>query len=398
MENQAIAVVGAGLVGATAALCLGRRFPNCQIHWLDRGSMEVEPAPASIEARVIACTPGSQSYLESLGVWQKLAPDRMQAYQSMRVWDQLGGAAIEFQSSDLGTSQLGVILEVSELLRALHAGLSRLANLRCWPQAEVTNLTEVSGQQRTLVLSSGETLACNLIIGADGSRSTLRDLAHIKTRIRSMGQTALVAVVSHQNEHRNTAWQAFGESGPLAFLPLPDEENGEHQSSIVWSVDDSVALNLSQQTDEDLIPLLEAGIGHRLGRLKRIRQRGTFPLNQLHASQYVLPGFCLLGDAIHTVHPLAGQGANLGFRDIAVLDQELGRAQARGVWIGDMSILRRYERSRKLENLAMLAGMEAFRYGFSNRYPAVRWLCNKGMRQVDSWGFLKARFARQAML
>jgi 2-octaprenylphenol hydroxylase len=396
MDNCSIAVVGGGLVGAAATLSLSKRLPGYQIHWLDRGSLEPSAQAAEIEARVIACTPGSQSYLDTLGAWQHVVLERIQSYQSMRVWDQLGGAAIEFQSRDLGAAQLGSIVEVSELLRALYSSISTQSNVRLWPKCAVESLVELQ-QQRRLILSSGETIDCELIVGADGSRSTLRELAAIKTRVRTMRQQATVAVVSHQYEHRSTAWQAFGESGPLAFLPLPDSENGEHQSAIVWSMDDRAAATISELSDAELKPLLESGIDGRLGKIRSLRQRATFPLQQLHAQNYVLPGLCLLGDAVHTIHPLAGQGANLGFRDVAALERELCRAQARKVWVGDMSVLRRYERSRKLENLTMLAGMEAFRHGFGSKRGALRWLFNKGMRQVNRWDFIKNQFAKQAM-
>lgn len=396
MDKPAIAVVGAGLVGAAAVLSLSTRLPGYQIHWLDRGSLEPSTAAADMEARVIACTPGSQAYLESLGAWQLAAPERIQPYQSMRVWDQLGGAAIEFQSRDLGAASLGSIVEVSELFRALHAKIKKQNNVRLWPGCEVKNLVE-SERQRSLILSSGETIDCELVVGADGSRSTLRELAAIKTRVRKMGQQALVAVVSHQYEHRATAWQAFGESGPLAFLPLPDDQDGRHQSSIVWSLDDQAAALIPNLSDEELMRLVESGIDRRLGEITTIRQRASFPLQQLHAQNYVLPGLCLLGDAVHTIHPLAGQGANLGFRDVAALETELCRAQQREVWIGDRTILRRYERSRKLENLSMLASMEAFRHGFGSRQAALRWILNKGMRQVNRWSFIKNQFAKRAM-
>jgi 2-octaprenylphenol hydroxylase len=315
----------------------------------------------------------------------------------MRVWDQLGSASICFEATEVGASHLGTILEVDELLRALFRQIGKQPNIRLWSGSPVVSLTEVVGNQRSLVLESGESIPCELIVGADGSRSPLRELADIPTRIRPMGQTAMVAVVVHQHAHRQTAWQSFGKSGPLAFLPLPDGPDGQHQSAIVWSLDDEMAARHQQLEDVELIPLLEAGIDHRLGPISTIRQRATFPLNQLHAQHYVRPGLCLLGDAIHTLHPLAGQGANLGLRDVAALDRELQRAQRRGVQIGHMSILRRYERSRKLENLSMLAGMEAFRHGFGSRSMTLRWLCNQGMRQVNRWGAMKNLLARQAM-
>lgn len=397
MEKPAIATVGAGLMGAAAALCLSKLFPDYQIHWLDRGPLKpVDPAP-ELEARVIACTPGSQAYLERLGVWPLVTSGRVQDYESMRVWDLIGSAGIEFQARDVGASKLGSIVEVSELLRALHARIATQTNLRLWPETEVLGLSDCDAETRTLSLSSGVSLACCLVVAADGSRSTLRDLAKIDTRIRSMGQQAIVGVATHQYDHRSTAWQAFGETGPLAFLPLPDEGGGVHQSAIVWSLDEAEAKVVAELSDAELLPLLEAGMDHRLGSVTSLRQRATFPLNQLHAKNYVQPGLCLIGDAAHTIHPLAGQGANLGFRDIAALEKELSRAHERGVWIGDMSVLRRYERSRKLENLSMLASMEAFRHGFGKRFSALRWLSNGAMRQANNWEFLKGYFARQAM-
>ena len=395
--SSSIAVVGAGLAGAAATLCLSQRFPDVQVHWLDPGPLQPLPADAEIGPRVIACTPGSQSFLEELGAWQAMAPDRSQAYRTMRVWDRQGGASIAFRAADLHQTRLGTILEVSELLRALMKQIAGQINVRPWPESRVSGLTELQGEHRTLKLESGESLTCELVLGADGSRSALRELAGISVRVRPMEQIALVAVVVHSHPHQDTAWQAFGQHGPLAFLPLPDSADGHHQSAIVWSQDREIAEQHAGLADDALLAILESEIDVRLGPLLSIRDRASFPLNQLHARHYVQPGLCLVGDAIHTLHPLAGQGANLGFRDIAALTIELQRAEQRGVWMGHPSILRRFERSRKLDNLSMLVGMEAFRHGFGSRHVVLRWLCNIGMRQVDKRSGIKHFFARQAM-
>jgi 2-octaprenylphenol hydroxylase len=194
--------------------------------------------------------------------------------------------------------------------------------------------------------------------------------------------------VHTENPHEFTAWQRFMHTGPLAFLPL-QHQGDAHSCSIVWSAEDALAQELMALTDEQFCVQLEAAFEARLGRITRCAERFAIPLRQRHASSYIQPGIALVGDAAHNIHPLAGQGVNLGLLDVIVLVQELERAQRRGVPLTDYSILRRYQRQRLAANLGMMAAMEGFKRLFGNRSLAVNWLRNTGIRELNSMNTIK---------
>jgi 2-octaprenylphenol hydroxylase len=224
----------------------------------------------------------------------------------------------------------------------------------------------------------------------------VRELAGFRTREWDYGHRALVTTVETERGHGATAWQRFLSSGPLAYLPLP-EHDGHHFCSIVWSVEHGLADDLEAMDEEAFRAALGAALEYRLGEVVACSARVCFPLRQRHAIDYIKPGVALVGDAAHTIHPLAGQGINLGLQDVAALADEVLAGVARGEDPGSYQLLRRYQRRRKGENLLMMAAMEGFKNLFGARQLPVRWLRNQGLKWVDRSGPLKYQMMRHAM-
>jgi 2-octaprenylphenol hydroxylase len=255
--------------------------------------------------------------------------------------------------------------------------------------------------QSTVTLEDGRQLQAPLLIAADGANSRVREWAGFETKEWDYGHHAIVATVTTAQSHQATAWQIFRREGPLAFLPLASVSNNgdgaQHYSSIVWSTQPAEAEMLLQLSDAEFAQALGAAFEWRLGAITGVGKRFSFPLRARYARDYVQPGIALIGDAAHTIHPLAGQGINLGLLDAQALAEELLRAQRRGLSPAEPTALARYQRRRKGDNLAMLAAMEAFKRLFGTTDLHVRWLRNTGMKLFDRSAPLKRILIRQAM-
>lgn len=404
-DSYDIVIVGAGLVGAGLA-CAIAACESCRD--LRIALIEPGPPPAAYDGndfdpRVVALTRQSQTFLASLGVWSEIQEQRFCPYTKMFVWDGEGSAAIEFNSQEFREENLGHIVENSVVLRALLnrlAGYSQVSLLRGRKVQHVQEAFADNNDQRVnLVLDNGEFIQTPLVLAADGGNSKMRELFAMETREWDYDQDAIVTTARSDQTHAFTAWQRFMRSGPLAFLPLCNGsgEGDAHFSSIVWSVDRELSPELMAMDDAEFAEALGAAFEYKLGRITQVSRRFSFPLRQRHALNYVRPGLALLGDAAHTIHPLAGQGVNLGLLDAQPLAKEIQRAVERQVPLSDYSILRRYERERKGANLGMMALMEGFKRLFGSRSPGLLLLRNAGMRQVDSVPGLKNLLARQAM-
>jgi 2-octaprenylphenol hydroxylase len=241
-------------------------------------------------------------------------------------------------------------------------------------------------------LESGRQLQARLVIGADGAASRVRQAACIRAHEHDYHQCAIVAVVKTEYPHRETAWQRFLPTGPLAFLPLRDG-----LSSIVWSTTTTESERLMALEAEDFHAELAASFGYRLGRIQRSGPRAVFALRRLHAEQYVRPRLALIGDAAHMIHPLAGQGVNLGILDAAVLAEVVTDARRSGRDAGSLPVLRRYERWRRGENLIMMTAMDGFNLAFASSLMPVREVRNLGLRLADAMAPLKQLFMKHAM-
>jgi 2-octaprenylphenol hydroxylase len=395
-----ILVVGAGMIGSALALGLSRQ--GWRVGLVEGGRREQflqEPAPvrseADFEPRVSALSVASQRLLDSLGAWRAIVRGRHCPYQDMIVWDGDGTGRIHFEAAELQAPALGTIVENRHVVSALFGALVN-SNVELIDGVKVTGWWQDDGQ-RGVRLDDGRILAADFVAAADGGQSRLRQWAGLPTREWDYDQQAIVCTVRTAQSHRYTAWQSFSPTGPLAFLPLMTETGDDHFCSIVWSQDTGEARRLMQLEDDAFMAELELAIGRELGAVETVSRRFSFPLRQRHAKAYIATGFALIGDAAHTIHPLAGQGANLGYGDVRVLLEELARAKALGLNPGHDLVLARYQRRRKGENLAMMAAMEGFKQLFARDELPVRWLRNAGMRWLNNLGPVKNRIAAEAM-
>ncbi len=394
METRAdLLIVGAGMVGSALALAL--RDSGLNILVVDGGPLTVKPfvADAPFEARVSALSIASQRILERLGVWDGIVARRVSPYSDMHVWDGSGTGKVHFSASSVHAEVLGHIVEnrvvQDALVERLHdSDIGLLADARLEQMRH-------SGDDWLLTLSDGRTLRAPLVVAADGANSTVRRMTGTATREWDYLHHAIVTSVRTADSHRKTAWQRFTDDGPLAFLPLDRE--GEHWCSIVWSVTPEQSERLMKLDDERFCRELESAFEGCLGQVISADSRVCVPLRQRHAKRYVAPGLALIGDAAHTIHPLAGQGVNLGFLDAAVLAEVLRDAVERGERLADERVLSRYERRRMPHNLTLMAAMEGFERLFQADALPVRLLRNAGLKMVDHSAEAKALFVRQAL-
>ncbi|MBX9714720.1 MAG: 2-octaprenyl-3-methyl-6-methoxy-1,4-benzoquinol hydroxylase [Pseudomonadaceae bacterium] len=388
-------IVGAGMVGSALALAL--QHSGLQILLLDGGPLSVKPfdQSAAFEPRVSALSAASQRILERLGAWDGIAARRTSPYGEMQVWDGSGTGQVHFSAASVHAEVLGHIVENRVVQDGLLDALYE-ADLGLLPGARLEQLRR-SGDDWLLTLTDGRELRAPLVIAADGANSAVRRLAGCATREWDYLHHAIVTSVRCSKPHQQTAWQRFTDDGPLAFLPLAKADDAEHWCSIVWSTTPAEAERLMALDDAAFCHELGKAFEWRLGEVLESDPRHCIPLRQRHAKRYVEPGLALIGDAAHTIHPLAGQGVNLGFLDAAVLAEVLLHALERGENLADIKVLGRFERRRMPHNLAMMAAMEGFERLFQADPLPLRWLRNSGLNLVDGANEAKALFVRQAL-
>ena len=357
-------VVGAGIVGTATALALAREGFDVAL---------VEPHPPKpwrasddVDLRVVALAPDGARLLDDLGVWKGILAARVGAYRRMCVWDALAPGELVFDAIDRGESALGWIVENRLLQHALWESLETGTNpVRVFCPDTLERIDD-GADGVVATLAGGERVHARVLIGADGVASPLRERLGIGTHGRDYGQRAVVAHVTTERSHERTAWQRFQPGGPLAFLPLADG-----RSSIVWSLPEAEAARVLALDQETFLAELGCALDFRLGRITAATPRAGFPLRLRLADRYVAGRCVLVGDAAHGVHPLAGQGMNLGLRDVAQLCGQLVDARTRGSDIGAAHVLRRYERERRSENTLAARGFDAIERVFSSDSMAL---------------------------
>ena len=407
-EPYDVIIYGAGLVGLTLANCLNGsqlrvalidvqpapKLPDMEASspdLSDRRHLDDGGLNSGYASRVSAINIKSFRLLERFGVWQQAR--RSQPLVGMRLWDSAGTAQLSLQADDIQEERLGMIVENRELIHALNHNLHHSPNISVLWQACLEDLEQSDDGYRLALDARGRhdlELSCQLLVGADGGNSHIRRLTRTRMVAWSYKQAALVTTIQTEQPHKGIARQWFTDEGPLAFLPLPDP----NLCSIVWSVKDASAY--LEEAEGDFCQRLSFASDAELGMVLGTDRRLSFPLVQQHCFRYVQKHLALVGDAAHTIHPLAGQGANLGFADASELAQVILQCALEGTQPGDLSVLRAYERARQPHNLAMAALMELLKRLYGTQHPGLNWLRNRAMHWIEDQAFAKSLAIRVA--
>ncbi len=384
-----VAVVGGGVVGGTLAAIAGGG--GLEVALIEAGEPPLDPSDPE-DARVLALTRASERVLSAIGAWHSIESEPIGCFREMRVWDEGGGGAIHFDSAEIGEPTLGHIVPARRIEAAVCAVQRHLPAVTAFRPARLETIAW--GRERAdLRLTDGRGFSVSLVVGADGAASRVRALAGIQERVRDYHQSAVCCTVVTERPHGDVARQRFLSTGPLAFLPLADPR----RSAIVWSTTNDAAQLLMQESDPGFRSRLTEAFDSALGTILETGPRTAFGLVRAHAEGYTGKRVALIGDAAHRIHPLAGQGANLGIMDAATLAEVLQDAHRAGSDLGDLRVLRRYERWRKGENLAMMLVMDAFKEVFGTGLAPVRLLRNLSLSAVDAAVPLKRFIMRRAV-
>ena len=402
-----IVVVGAGMVGAALATGLGR--DGFTVAVVDRAPAPEFAPDSAPDIRVSALSAGSERYLQSLGAWREILAMRATPYQRLAVWDETRHplsnlmprtlTEVEFDAASLKTAHLGHIVENSVTQKALWQTAEAEPGVTLFAGQGVAQLEQGSGSV-TVTLDDGRALEAQLVIGADGAQSRIREQAGIGVNRNQYEQQAMVISVRYQGPVEAITWQGFFPSGPRAFLPLHSAgaaQPGESWASLVWYDAPAQIARLKALTDDALRSEIQAAFPPQLPPLTHIEARASFPIARQHAKHYYSGRVVLAGDSAHTINPLAGQGVNLGFQDAQCLQSQLKEARRAGNDLADPTWLHQYEHQRRPANRRMMMTMDLFYHLFSNRIPPVHLLRNLGLGAARALPFARNQVARYAM-
>ncbi|GAD90782.1 VisC protein [Vibrio halioticoli NBRC 102217] len=388
IKNVDLVIVGGGMVGLTLALAL--KETDIRIAVIESNApTEVSEEPAS---RVSALSRASEKILHKLGAWPEILNHRHAPYTAMQVWEKDTFSNIDFSAADLFEDNLGHIVENQIIQHALLEQVKKLENVTLFHSNLCTNLA-VGEREAWLTLDNGQNLTAKLVVAADGANSWVRQQQDFPLTEWDYDHTAIVSNVVMEEPHQNVARQVFTPSGPLAFLPLHEA----HLCSIVWSQNTDRAQQLMQVTEEEFCKQLAVDFDMRLGKVKQLSGRNAIPLKMRYARDFAKERVALIGDAAHTIHPLAGQGVNLGLLDAATLAEEIEKYWNKGKDIGEYANLRHFERWRKAEAVKMISSMQGFKELFAGDDPLKKLIRGVGMSLVGTMPGMKNEVIRHAL-
>ncbi|MCG9754652.1 FAD-dependent monooxygenase [Shewanella insulae] len=387
-QTYDVAIIGGGMVGLATAIGLG--LEGLRVVVIDAG--ETQAVSGEARLRVSAINKASQRLLTHLGAWAYIDESRVGPYQKMAVWDKDSLGKIGFDAHSISEQTLGSIIENDNISHALATRVGELSEIT---HLENHRLEKIAFGEREawLTLDNGDNLSAALVIGADGANSWVREQCKIPMTFWDYGHHAIVASIRTELPHNATARQVFLSEGPLAFLPLFEP----NLCSIVWSVPPAKAQALLEGDKVQFERSLTAAFDGKLGMCTLESEPQAFPLRMRYARHFARHRLVLAGDAAHTIHPLAGQGVNLGFLDAAAIIETLSELKAKGKDIGDYANLRPLERWRKADALEMIAAMEGFKRLFEGGNPVKKALRDLGLNLVDNLSPVKTLFMQQAM-
>ena len=384
-QHFEVLVIGGGMVGAAVATAFG--LQGIRVAVFDRAApLSLEPN-AMPELRVSALSYASEQILKQLGAWSAIKNIRTCPYRKMAVWEKLHhpwGKEVEsrpnktvFDASAINHSQLGFIVENRVTQLGLWQAMDACDCIELFCPVNISSMDFSSGQPR-IELADGRCFTGELLVGADGAHSTVRQSAGLGLEQKDYEQQCLVATVEIEGGCQDITWQAFTPTGPEAFLPLPDI-NGRSYASIVWYHLPETIQSLLALSDKEFIKTLGGTFPPELPQVRALVERGSFPIARRHALQYWRQGVVLVGDAAHTINPLAGQGVNIGFQDVAWLAEIVLAAHKAGECLGGADVLSRYEHCRRRDNQAMMTIMDGFYHTFNNDSKPLKLLRNIGL-------------------
>lgn len=397
VEKTDVIIVGGGMVGLSLAAGLIQHQYRVTVIEASKISDDFS---FPVQSRVSAISRASENWLKSLGAWQQIPEQRSSAYRQMKVWQQEPHEKdeyfLEFNATDLAQPDLGHIIENQVIVTALKKTLCKKNNestqFKLLENTQAESLL-IDSDQVELILKDGCKIQGQLIVAADGARSWVRQQLNIPVSRNPYTQKAIVALIESEKNHQKTAWQKFLSSGPVAFLPMKQK----NLHSIVWTVPDDLADTLINESEARFLEQLNNSINHKFGRLKLASERAAFPLVAAHARSYVRHRTVLVGDAAHSIHPLAGQGVNLGFADAEALAKLLSKAKTYQKDVGIHLLLREYERKRRLDNHLTQGTMSVINKVFLNEHQSLVMARRYGMELVNKSTYIKKQLMHQAL-